>query len=83
VYFATWCDQVHKFLLKYSIPGIELIQFVENNENMINGSVQDFARDGFHPGVRSHRATANALYGFYKGVRSNKNTQSSKNLKLI
>ena len=83
VHFATWCDQVYKFLSKYNIPGVELVQFVENNENMIHGSVQDFARDGFHPGIRSHQATANILYGIHKGIRPNKSPENRENLKFI
>ncbi len=83
VYFTTWCNRAYKFLLKYSMPEIELVQFIENNENMISGSVQDFARDGFHPGLRSHQATADILYDLSKGIKPSKSFENKKNLKFI
>jgi len=83
VYLTTWCDQVDKFLLKYDMPGVELIQFIENNENFLNNSVYNFARDGYHPGLKSHQATANALYGLYKGIRPSKSIENKQNLKFI
>lgn len=83
VYFATWCDRVHDLLSKYDIPEFELVQFLENNENILGDSVNDFARDGFHPGVRSHRATADTLYNLYKGIKPEIKIEVNKNLKFI
>jgi hypothetical protein len=84
VYFATWCHKTHEFLLKYDISKAELVQFIESSEDMMHDSVQDFARDGMHPGIRSHQATANALYGlYYKGIRPSRSIENKQNLKLI
>jgi hypothetical protein len=83
LYFTTWCEASYKFCLEYKIPGFSTVQFLENNENMIHGSIQDFARDGFHPGIRSHQATANVLYDLYKGITPSKSFENKKNLKFI
>lgn len=83
LYLATWCNQVHKYLLKYDLPRVELVQFVENNENFLGNSVNDFARDGYHPGVRSHQATADTLYNMYKGIKPETKIEVNKKLKFI
>lgn len=83
LYLATWCDQVHKFLSKYNMPGVELVQFIENNENFLDNSVYNFARDGFHPGIKSHQATADTLYNMYTGIKPDEKIEINKKLKFI
>lgn len=68
VYFTTWCGVTYRLLLEYNVPDFSIVQFIENNENVIDGNIKDFARDGFHPGVRSHRDTADILYDLTQGI---------------
>ena len=65
VYFATWCNATYKLFIKYDIPEFKIVQFVENNQELTGKPVNDFARDGFHPGLRSHIATAKTLHDLY------------------
>ena len=69
LHFSTWCGDTCNFFRKYKIFEITNVQFLENNEMFKNKPVDDFARDGLHPGVRSHQATANDLYGLYKNIK--------------
>lgn len=68
VYFSTWCGVTYRLLLKYGISDFCIVQFLENNEDVIDGNIKDFARDGFHPGIRSHKDTANILYDLTQGI---------------
>lgn len=83
VYFTTWCGHAYSIFPKYGITELELVDFVENNENIIDGSIKDFARDGFHPGMRSHQATADVLHNLFNGVKPPRDTKANENLKLI
>ena len=78
VYFATWCNVTHSLFVKYNIPDFKIVQFIENNQELTGKPTNDFARDGFHPGLRSHKATAETLYGMY-----NLPIESNSSLKLI
>jgi len=65
VYFTTWCINTYDLLTKYSICKPKVVQFLESNKENMGNYVSDFARDGIHPGVRSHAATAEILYDVY------------------
>jgi len=69
LYFTTWCDTTYNLLVKYEICDIEIVKFIENMEFFIGQTVNDFARDGLHPGIRSHQETANVLHDLYKGIK--------------
>lgn len=86
VYFATWCNTTYKLFVKYDIPEFKIVQFVENNQNLMGKPTNDFARDGFHPGLRSHIATAETLYDLYNppsNTDSSLKPNPSTSLKLI
>ena len=83
VYFTTWCDATRRLFVKYGLHNINVVQFIENNEINLGKPVNDFARDGFHPGVRSHQSTADILYDLYQNIEINTNIKSSKDPKFI
>lgn len=78
VYFATWCNSTSDLFTKYNILDLKIIQFIESNQELMGIPTNDFARDGFHPGLRSHKATAEILCDMYSG-----SSNSNKGLKLI
>jgi hypothetical protein len=69
LYFTTWCDITYNLLVKYEICDIELVNFIEKMEIFDGQSMNDFARDGMHPGIRSHQKTVDVLYNLYKGIK--------------
>jgi hypothetical protein len=71
IIFLTWCGQTYDLDRNYELNYIEdKINFIEVNE--INGvesnkiNVTDFARDGVHPGIRSHKQTFEKIYNILK-----------------
>jgi len=73
VYFSTWCDTTYHFLVKCGTINIKNVKFIENMEMFMGKPVNDFARDGLHPGIRSHQETANELYKQYKNIKPDVN----------
>lgn len=65
IYFTTWCHQSSELNLKYKIENFEKkILFIESYEELMGKSSTDFARDGLHPGIRTHVETAELIYDF-------------------
>ena len=71
VIFLTWCGKTFDLDRNFNTNFIkDKIDFIEVNE--INGvgsnkiEVNDFARDGSHPGVRSHKQTFEKIYNILK-----------------
>lgn len=68
VYFTTWCGVTSGLLKKYNIDYLEpiIIRFLESERSWSGENVNDFARDGFHPGLKSHKLTYEELYKMIK-----------------
>jgi hypothetical protein len=71
--FLTWCGKTFDLDRNFNINFIkDKINFIEVNE--MNGvesnkiKVNDFARDGSHPGIRSHKQTFEKIYNILKNV---------------
>lgn len=65
VHFLTWDIKLRNLASDYQINDLtkyRIVEFPELKEKVLGIDVKDFARDGLHPGVRSHTAIANYLY---------------------
>lgn len=62
IYFTTWCKDTNDLIKKYNIENFGTqILFIESYEELQGMKVIDYARDGMHPGVRTHIETANQI----------------------
>jgi hypothetical protein len=65
IYFTTWCNETEKFIRKYNIENFEnKILFYESYDELMGKPVNDFARDGMHPGIRTHFKTSEIILKF-------------------
>ena len=65
VYFTTWCRDTINLIDKYKVEKFQTqVFFTESFEQIMGKKVTDFARDGLHPGVRTHMEVANSMYSF-------------------
>lgn len=64
VYFTTWCGVTLDLLKKYNVDYFESesIRFLESERSHRGENVNDFARDGLHPGLKSHKLTCDTIY---------------------
>lgn len=65
VYFLTWDSRLRDLAGDYKIQDLtsyKIVHFPEIQEKVNGVTVKDFARDGLHPGVRSHTQIANYLH---------------------
>jgi len=63
-YITTWCKATLDLVRKYNLDlfNVEQTRFVESEESHAGINVTDFARDGYHPGIRSHALSADSIY---------------------
>lgn len=68
VYFTTWCGVTLDLLKKYNVDYFEpaKIRFLESERSHSGEKINDFARDGMHPGLKSHELTCDELYNMIK-----------------
>jgi len=65
IYFTTWCNETEELIKKYNIENFEdKIFFIESYDELMGKPVNDFARDGMHPSVRTHLKTAEIIHKF-------------------
>jgi hypothetical protein len=64
LYITSWCKSTLDLIRRYNLNvfNVEQIRFVESEETYAEINVTDFARDGYHPGIRSHALSADLLY---------------------
>lgn len=65
VHFLTWDSTLRNLAGDYQVKDLtkyRIVDFVEIKERTQGVDVRDFARDGLHPGLRSHTNIANYLY---------------------
>jgi hypothetical protein len=64
IYITTWCKTTLELVKKYNLDlfNVEQVRFVESEEAQAGINVTDFARDGYHPGIRSHALSADLIY---------------------
>jgi hypothetical protein len=65
VHFLTWDMALRDLAATYQIKDLfkyKVIHFLETYEKMQGLKVTDFARDGYHPGIRTQTSIANYLY---------------------
>jgi len=63
-YITSWCKTTIDLVRKYDLDlfNVEKVRFVESEEAYAGINVTDFARDGYHPGIRSHALSADLIY---------------------
>ena len=64
IYMTTWCKVTLDLVKRYNLNlfNVEQVRFVESEESTAGLKIADFARDGYHPGIRSHALTADLLH---------------------
>ncbi len=65
VHFLTWDANLRNLASDYKVKDLtkyKIVNFIEIQEKVQGLRVTDFARDGLHPGLRSHTNIANYLY---------------------
>lgn len=65
VHFLTWDSELKNLAAEYKIKDLtkyKTVRFPDIAEKVQGVEVKDLARDGLHPGVRSHSSIANYLY---------------------
>jgi hypothetical protein len=63
-YITSWCKTTLDLVKKYDLDlfNVGQVRFVESEESHAGIDVKDFARDGYHPGIRSHALSADLIY---------------------
>jgi hypothetical protein len=65
VHFLTWDLALRDLAATYQIKDLlkyRIVHFLETSEKVQGLKVTDFARDGYHPGLRTQTSIANYLY---------------------
>jgi hypothetical protein len=63
-YITSWCKTTLDLVKKYDLDlfNVGQVRFIESEESHAGINVTDFARDGYHPGIRSHALSADLIY---------------------